>query len=283
MSLLQHLINTLQILGRIIFYLNGATLATILLGLGLHLNLGTQKLYQALLKIAAQDANLINKVFLQNGVQEEFANQVYQLARKKNLVVQNAPKNKLDQMVNHENHQGLVLTVAPFEYADLDELLDKFDQEGKEPFILILDSIEDPHNLGSILRTCDATGVDAVIIPKRRASGLTSVVAKTSTGAIDYVPVARVNNLVQTTKMLKKRGYWIFGTAMEGEDYRKWNAKGKTVLVIGNEGKGISPLLLKQMDQTLTIPMVGHVQSLNASVATGVLLYGMFNSRHPEK
>lgn len=233
--------------------------------------------------LKTQDANLINKVFLQNGVQEEFANQVYQLARKKNLVVQNAPKNKLDQMVNHENHQGLVLTVAPFEYADLNELLDKFDQEGKDPFILMLDSIEDPHNLGSILRTCDATGVDAVIIPKRRATGLTSVVAKTSTGAIDYVPVARVNNLVQTTKMLKKRGYWIFGTAMEGEDYRKWNAKGKTVLVIGNEGKGISPLLLKQMDQTLTIPMVGHVQSLNASVATGVLLYGMFNSRHPEK
>ena len=222
-------------------------------------------------------------MFLQNGVQEEFANQVYQLARKKNLVVQNAPKNKLDQMVNHENHQGLVLTVAPFEYADLDELLDKFDQDGKDPFILMLDSIEDPHNLGSILRTCDATGVDAVIIPKRRATSLTSVVAKTSTGAIDYVPVARVNNLVQTTKLLKKRGYWIFGTAMEGEDYRKWNANGKTVLVIGNEGKGISPLLLKQMDQTLTIPMVGHVQSLNASVATGVLLYGMFNSRHPEK
>ena len=233
--------------------------------------------------LKTQDANLINKVFLQNGVQEEFANQVYQLARKKNLVVQNAPKNKLDQMVNHENHQGLVLTVAPFEYADLDKLLDKFDQDGKDPFILMLDSIEDPHNLGSILRTCDATGVDAVIIPKRRATGLTSVVAKTSTGAIDYVPVARVNNLVQITKMLKKRGYWIFGTAMKGEDYRKWNANGKTVLVIGNEGKGISPLLLKQMDQTLTIPMVGHVQSLNASVATGVLLYGMFNRRQPEK
>ena len=118
---------------------------------------------------------------------------------------------------------------------------------------------------------------------QRRASGLTSVVAKTSTGAIDYVPVARVNNLVQTTKLLKKRGYWIFGTAMEGQDYRQWNAQGKTVLVIGNEGKGISPLLLKQMDQTLTIPMVGHVQSLNASVATGVLLYQMFSSRHDGK
>lgn len=230
--------------------------------------------------LKTQDAEAINKVFLQKGIQEEFANQVYSLARKKGLVVQNAPKNKLDQLVDHGNHQGLVLAVASFKYADLEELLDQFEAEGKEPFLLMLDSIEDPHNLGSILRTCDATGVDGVIIPQRRASGLTSVVAKTSTGAIDYVPVARVTNLVQTTKMLKKRGYWIFGTAMEGVDYRQWNAKGKTVLVIGNEGKGISPLLLKQMDQTLTIPMIGHVQSLNASVATGVLLYQMYNSRN---
>lgn len=231
--------------------------------------------------LKTQDAEKINKVFLQKGIHEDFANQVYQLAKKKHLVVQETPKNKLDQLTNQGNHQGLVLAIASFEYANLDNLLDKFDEQGKEPFLLMLDSIEDPHNLGSILRTSDATGVDAIIIPKRRASGLTSVVAKTSTGAIDHVPVARVNNLVQTTKLLKKRGYWFFGTAMEGIDYRRWDAKGKSVLVIGNEGKGISPLLLKQMDQTLTIPMVGHVQSLNASVATGVLLYQMFNSRHP--
>lgn len=153
----------------------------------------------------------------------------------------------------------------------------------KDAFLLMLDSIEDPHNLGSILRSADATGVNAIIIPKRHATGLTSVVAKTSTGAIDYVPVARVNNLVQTTKLLKKRGYWIFGTDMKGTDYRRWNANGKTVLVIGNEGKGISHLLKEQMDQTLTLPMVGHVQSLNASVATGILLYQMMNSRNPLK
>ncbi|WP_297817975.1 23S rRNA (guanosine(2251)-2'-O)-methyltransferase RlmB [uncultured Lactobacillus sp.] len=231
--------------------------------------------------LKTQDADKINKIFLQKGIQEDFTNQVYQLARKKHLIVQNAPKNKLDQLTDSGNHQGLVLAVASFEYADLDELLAKFDEERKEPFLLMLDSIEDPHNLGSILRTCDATGVDAVIIPKRRASGLTSVVAKTSTGAIDHVPVVRVTNLVQTTKILKDQGYWFFGTAMSGTDYRLWDAKGKTVLVIGNEGKGISPLLLKQMDQTLTIPMIGHVQSLNASVATGVMLYQMFNSRHP--
>lgn len=233
--------------------------------------------------LKTQSADRINKVFLQHGVQEDFANQVYALAKKKRLVVQTAPKNKLDRLVAGGNHQGLVLAVSSFEYADLDQLLDEFDQAGKEPFLLMLDSIEDPHNLGSILRSADATGVDAIIIPKRHASGLTSVVAKTSTGAIDYVPVARVNNLVQTTKNLKKRGYWVFGTDMRGTDYRQWNANGKTVLVIGNEGKGIAPLLKKQMDQTLTLPMVGHVQSLNASVATGILLYQMLNSRNPLK
>ncbi|CCI85208.1 RNA methyltransferase [Lactobacillus pasteurii DSM 23907 = CRBIP 24.76] len=229
--------------------------------------------------LKTQDVGRINKIFLQQGVQADFASQVVYLAKKKGLIIQNVPKNKLDRLVQGGNHQGLVLAVSSFEYADLDQLLNKFEAENHDAFLLMLDSIEDPHNLGSILRSADATGVDAIIIPKRHATGLTSVVAKTSTGAIDYVPVARVNNLVQTTKELKKRGYWIFGTDMEGTDYRKWDAKGKTVLVIGNEGKGISPLLKKQMDQTLTLPMVGHVQSLNASVATGVLLYQMLTSR----
>lgn len=237
--------------------------------------------YAGLDYLKTQNADKINKVFLQHGIQEDFANQVYALAKKKRLVIQTVPKNKLDRLVEGGNHQGLVLAISSFEYADLDQLLDKFDQEEKEPFLLMLDSIEDPHNLGSILRSADATGVDGIIIPKRHATGLTSVVAKTSTGAIDYVPVARVNNLVQTTKELKKRGYWVFGTDMAGVDYREWNAKGKAVLVIGNEGKGIAPLLKKQMDQTITLPMVGHVQSLNASVATGVLLYQAYNSRHP--
>ncbi len=231
--------------------------------------------------LKTQEAEKINKVFLAEGVQEDFAREVYRYAKKKRLIVQRVPKSKLDALVQGGNHQGLVLAVASFAYADFDQLLDQLDQQEEAPLLLLLDNIEDPHNLGSILRSADATGVSGVIIPKRRASGLTSVVAKTSTGAIDHVPVARVGNLVQTVQALKERGYWVFGTAMAGEDYRRWNANGKTVLVIGNEGKGISPLLLKQMDQTLTIPMIGHVQSLNASVATGVLLYQAFNSRHP--
>lgn len=236
--------------------------------------------HAALDYLQTKPAAQINKVFLQAGVQASLANQVYQLARKKRLVVQRVPKSKLDQLV-HGNHQGLVLAVASFAYANLSALLKEFDQAGKEPFLLMLDSIEDPHNLGGILRTADATGVDAVIIPKRHATGLTSVVAKTSTGAIDYVPVCRVNNLVQTAKGLKQAGYWLFGTDMKGQDYRSWDARGKTVLVIGNEGKGISHLLKQTVDATLTLPMIGHVQSLNASVSTGIFLYQMFNSRHP--
>lgn len=231
--------------------------------------------------LRTQSATRINKVFLQTNIQAEFAQQVYALARKKRLVVQRVPKRKLDHLTAGGNHQGLVLAVASFQYADLKKLLKDLAQRKEDPFLLMLDSIEDPHNLGSILRTADATGVDGVIIPKRRASGLTSVVAKAATGAIDYVPVARVNNLVQTSQFLKKEGFWLFGTDMQGTDYRRWNAKGKTVLVIGNEGKGIAPLLKKQMDQIITLPMVGHVQSLNASVATGILLYQMMNSRHP--
>lgn len=229
--------------------------------------------------LTEQDANSINKIFLQKGVQPEFSRSVFNLAKQKGLVVQNAPKTKLDQLVNGENHQGIVLAISSFKYADLDDILAKFAAVEKSPLFLMLDKIEDPHNLGSILRTADATGVDAIIIPKHGASGLTSVVAKTSTGAIDYVPVIRVTNLVNTVKKLKDEGFWFFGTAMDGKDYRTWDAKGKTVLVIGNEGKGVSKLLSEQMDENLTIPMVGHVQSLNAGVATGILLYQAFTSR----
>lgn len=229
--------------------------------------------------LKTQDSSTINKVFLQTGVQPEFAQQVFGLVKAKKLIVQEVPKNKLDRLAEGGNHQGLVIAIASFKYADLMTTLAKITLDKPDPVVLMLDSIEDPHNLGSILRSADATGVDLVIIPKRHATGLTAVVAKASTGAIDHVPVARVTNLVQTTKVLKEQGFWFFGTDMNGTDYRRWDATGKVVLVIGNEGKGISPLLKKQMDQMLTLPMVGHVQSLNAGVATGVMLYQMLASR----
>ncbi|EKQ08471.1 TrmH family tRNA/rRNA methyltransferase [Lacticaseibacillus paracasei] len=194
-----------------------------------------------------------------------------------------APKQKLDLMSDQGNHQGVLLAMTPYAYATLDDLFKNAADKGEDPFFLLLDNLEDPHNLGSILRTADASGVHGVIIPKHRAVGLTSAVAKVSTGAIEYVPVARVTNLAQTIKTLKERGMWVFGTAMDGQDYRKWDAKGSTALVIGNEGKGISPGVAKLMDATIAIPMVGHVQSLNASVAAGILMYQAFASRHEGK
>lgn len=222
----------------------------------------------------------VNKVFIQEGLHADVLHNIANLANQRGLIISTVPKQKLDQMTAGQNHQGVVLAIPPFDYASLDDLFAKADAVNEPPFFLILDSVEDPHNLGSILRTADAAGVHGIIIPKRRAVGLTSVVAKTSTGAIEHVPVARVTNLVATVKTLKDRGLWIFGTDMAGTDYRRWDATGPTALIIGNEGKGIAPLLKKSVDEMLTIPMIGHVQSLNASVAASLLIYAGFNSRH---
>ena len=223
----------------------------------------------------------INKVFVQAGLKADAIAEIIKLAKQKRLVVSTVPKTKLDQLTDHQHHEGVALAVAADQYADLDDLFANAAQKQEDPFFLILDELEDPHNLGSIIRTADAAGVHGIIIPRRRAVGLTSVVAKTSTGALEHVPVARVTNLVQTAKELQDRGVWLFGTDMKGRDYRTWDAHGAVALVIGNEGKGISPLLKKNCDEMLTIPMIGHVQSLNASVAASLLIYQGFNSRHP--
>lgn len=223
----------------------------------------------------------INKVWLQTGLQDKIRNEITQLAKKKKLVIQQAPKSKLDELTDGGNHQGVVLSVAAFEYASIDDLFEQAEKKGEAPFFVILDGIEDPHNLGSILRTADAAGVHGIIIPKRRAVQLTATVAKTSTGAIEHVPVARVTNLVNIVEELKKRNVWVFGTDMAGDDYRRWDANGAVALIIGSEGRGISPLLKKKVDGMVTIPMVGHVQSLNASVAASLLIYQGYNSRNP--
>ncbi len=143
-------------------------------------------------------------------------------------------------------HQGVVLAITPYEYLSLDQLIERTKEKKEDPSFLILDSIEDPHNFGSILRTADASGVDGVIIPKHRAVGITPIVTKTSTGAVEHVPVARVTNLVQAVQQLKETGFWVFGTDMTGTNFQKWNAKGSIALVIGNEGKGMSPGLKKK-------------------------------------
>ncbi|GAX08606.1 MAG TPA: 23S rRNA (guanosine(2251)-2'-O)-methyltransferase RlmB [Lactobacillus sp.] len=223
----------------------------------------------------------INKVFIQDGLKNELIGEIIKLAKKRSLVIQMVPKSKLERLAPRENHQGVVLAVSAFKYASIDDLFAKAQEKDEQPFFLILDNINDPHNLGSIMRTADAVGAHGIIIPKRRSVGLTGVVAKTSTGAIEHVPVARVTNLVNTVKELKERGLWVFGTDMDGTDYRHFDAKGPVGIIIGNEGKGISPLLKKTVDEMLTIPMVGHVQSLNASVAASLLMYQAFSSRHP--
>ncbi|GAA6237288.1 23S rRNA (guanosine(2251)-2'-O)-methyltransferase RlmB [Apilactobacillus micheneri] len=225
----------------------------------------------------------INKVFLQNGIHkdEKSVEEIIKLAKKKHLVISMVPKQKLDLLSDHQNHQGVVLSISPYKYASIDELFEHSKSKETEPFFLILDNIEDPHNLGSIIRTADAAGVTGIIIPKHRAVGLTATVAKTSAGAIERVPVARVTNLINTVNELKDRGVWIFGTDIKGTDYRHWDAKGSSAVVIGNEGKGISPLLKKNVDEMLTIPMIGNLQSLNASVAAGLLMYQGYSSRHP--
>lgn len=217
-----------------------------------------------------------NKLFLLEDARGERIDEVKELSKEQSVPVKWVPKQKLEQYSQQGVHQGMVLAITPYEYLSLDELLAK---SPEKPFFIILDNLEDPHNFGSILRTADASGVDGIIIPKHRAVGITPVVVKTSTGAVEHVPIARVTNLSQAVQTLKERGFWTFGTAMEGTNYRSWNAQGAIALIIGNEGRGMSEGLKKSVDELLTIPMVGHVQSLNASVAAGLLMYEAFMQR----
>ena len=221
----------------------------------------------------------INKLLIQEGLMNPDVTYILNLAKQNHVQIQHVPKTKLNELTNQAVHQGVVASIAAFEYAELEDLFAKAKEKGEEPYFLLLDGIEDPHNLGSILRTADATGVHGIIIPKRRSVSLTSTVAKTSTGAIEYVPVVRVTNMVQTIEVLKERGLWVFGTDMKGTDYRKWQVNGPLALVIGNEGKGISRLVKESVDEMLTIPMTGHVQSLNASVASAILMYEVYRGR----
>ena len=228
---------------------------------------------------ALQTPDRVNRVFIQEGTSGRDAAKVIELAREKGIQVQTVPKTKIEDLVGNAVHQGLVASIAAYEYADFEDIFKKAEEKGEDPFIVILDGVEDPHNLGSILRTADATGVHGIIIPKRRSASLTATVAKASTGAIEHVPVVRVTNLTQTIEQLKERGIWVFGTDMNGTDYRKWNTSGPLAIVMGNEGKGVSRIVKESVDEMVTIPMVGHVQSLNASVASALMMYEVFRNR----
>ncbi|MDG4657846.1 23S rRNA (guanosine(2251)-2'-O)-methyltransferase RlmB [Ectobacillus antri] len=223
----------------------------------------------------------INKIWVSEGANKGQIQTVLQLAKENGVIVQQSPKKKLDQMVEG-NHQGVIAQVAAYEYADVDDLFKLAEERGEAPFFLLLDEIEDPHNLGSIMRTADAVGAHGIIIPKRRAVGLTAAVAKSSTGAIEYIPVARVTNLARTIDELKERGVWIAGTDAKGsDDYRNLDGTLPLGLVIGSEGKGVSRLVRDKCDFLIRLPMKGKVTSLNASVAAGLLMYEVFRKRMP--
>lgn len=193
--------------------------------------------------------------------------------QKKNIPIKFVEKFELDKLANG-NHQGIMISIPDYEYVSLDELLEK-----ENPLLVILDHLEDPHNLGAIVRTCEAAGVDGIIIPKNRSVEVTSTVMRTSVGALDYVKIARVTNLTETMNYLKKQGFWIVGTDMDGEDYQEIDYRGKTVLAIGNEGSGMSRLVKENCDFIASIPMNGHVNSLNASVAAGIVIYEAISKR----
>lgn len=221
----------------------------------------------------------INKIWIAEGVKKSGINELLHLAKERGIIVQFVPKKKIDQL-SSENHQGIVASVAAYNYAELDDLFKLAEARGEDPFFIILDELEDPHNLGSIMRTADAVGAHGIIIPKRRSVSLTAVVAKASTGAIEYIPTVRVNNLSQTVEELKERGVWIAGTDAKGSiDYRQMDATIPLAIIIGSEGHGMSRILKEKCDFLYNLPMIGHVTSLNASVAASLLMYEVFRKR----
>lgn len=223
----------------------------------------------------------INKILVAEGSQHGAMQQITLLAKERNVLIQFVPKKKIDQITD-QNHQGVLAYIAAYQYAEMDDLFAVAAEKNEPPFFLLLDEIEDPHNLGSIMRTADAVGAHGIIIPKRRAVGLTATVAKASTGAIEYIPVVRVTNMARTIDELKERGIWIAGTDAKGkEDYREFDGTLPLGLVIGSEGKGMGRLVRDKCDFLIHLPMVGKVTSLNASVAAALLMYEVYRRRHP--
>lgn len=223
----------------------------------------------------------INKLYVQKGEKHGSINEIIKLAKQNKVVITELDRAKLDQMSESHNHQGVIAIVPPYEYCDVDEILEYAKSKNESPFILILDGIEDPHNLGSIIRTAECSGVHGIIIPKRRSVQVNATVNKTSAGAAQYVKVARVNNLTETIKHLKENDVWIYGTDIEGKCYyneQKYN--GGVAIVIGSEGFGMSRLVKENCDFLVKIPMVGKINSLNASVSAGILMYEVFNQRN---
>ena len=226
----------------------------------------------------------IDKILIAKGSQQGSIQKIIGMAKDKGILIQYVEKQKIDQLSESHAHQGVLAYVAAYEYADVEDIIKKAEEKDEAPFIIILDEITDPHNLGSVIRTANAAGAHGIIIPKRRSVGLTAVVAKTSAGALEYVPVAKVSNIAQTIDNLKARGIWIVGADMEGEQtYYKADLTGKIALVIGSEGMGIGRLIKEKCDFLINIPMKGEVGSLNASVAASIIIYEVMKQRQSKE
>ena len=228
---------------------------------------------------AFRSGKTIDKLFILDGCQDGPVKSIVREARKTDVIINYVDKERLDRLAGTGHHQGVVAIGAAYEYAEVDDILDAARNKGEAPFIFILDEIEDPHNLGAIIRTANLAGAHGVIIPKRRAVGLTATVAKTSAGAINYTPVAKVTNIAQTIEELKKQGLWFVCADMGGETMYNLNLTGPIGLVTGNEGNGVSRLVKDKCDFVASIPMKGDIDSLNASVAAGVLAYEIVRQR----
>lgn len=226
----------------------------------------------------------VNKIYITKGERKGSINKIIAIANEKKIIIVEKDKKQMDNMAQSENYQGVIAVVPPYEYVEVEDILDVAKEREEDAFILILDGIEDTHNLGAIIRTAETAGVHGIIIPKRRAAGVNSTVSKVACGALEYMKIARVNNVTETIKKLKDNGVWICGTAVDAENYHfNQDLTGPLAIVIGNEGKGMSDLVKKNCDFLVKIPMVGKVESLNASVSTGIITYEALKQRNFDK
>lgn len=221
----------------------------------------------------------IDKIIVAKGNVEGTIKRIIGEASKKGIVIQEVARQKLDEMSQTKNHQGVIAFASAHSYATVDDIFENAKNKGETPFIIILDGITDPHNLGAIMRTAECAGAHGIIIPKRRSVGLTATVGKTSAGAIEYMPVAKVTNIANTIEELKEKGVWVACTDMDGENYFNADLKGPMAVVIGSEGEGVSRLVKEKCDFTVSIPMYGNISSLNASVAAGLIMYEIVRKR----
>lgn len=228
---------------------------------------------------AIRSSRPIDKILVARGEKSGALVGILAKAREKQIPVKEADRTKLDFLSGGAAHQGIVALAAAKEYATVDEIFEYAESRGEAPFIVVLDELEDPHNLGAIIRTAECTGVHGVIVPKRRSASLSYSVGKASAGAIEYMRVARVTNIAKLIDELKERGVWVYGADMNGTDYAQCDMSGACALVIGNEGKGISRLVREKCDVIVSLPMKGKINSLNASVAAGVLMYAALKTR----